>query len=150
MTRYLRQWLSLTLLLLMSISPGAVQADPPDIVLTVDPVNGPFFTIQDAIDAVQDNEGFYQINVPPGTYVENPTLEMEWTTENLQNRNYDLGELVPNETVLRGLQINGDMRPCFPSYQNGYEHAASSVKSFVYVLTTSGGLNVPVLVAESF
>lgn len=136
---------------------SAAYATAPSRVLTVNPslpvspTN--FHKIQDAIDTFQGSNALYtEINIAPGTYVETLQLEQTSASANLEVRNSDLNESVPTSTFLRGLQINGDMRPCFPQYQNGYEQASNNQKTQVYILETSvnGVGPFPVLVSNSF
>lgn len=154
MVPYLRYWFSLALVAFLSLSPCSGYAA--DQVLTVNrdlpAVGTNFHSIQAAIDTFNGTDaGFTRIDISPGTYVENIDLEDLSAGENLESRNFDLGENgIPNDTIFKGLQINGDIRPCFPQYQNGYENAANSTKSEVYTLTTSTGLSFPVLNAASF
>ncbi|MBS0635116.1 MAG: hypothetical protein JSR37_06605 [Verrucomicrobia bacterium] len=136
---------------------SAVYATAPSQVLTVNPslpvspTN--FHKIQDAIDTFQGSNALYtEIDIAPGTYVETIQLEQTSASSNIQVRNSDLEESLPTYTFSRGLQINGDMRPCFPQYQNGYEHASNNQKTQVYILETSvsGVGPFPVLVSNTF
>jgi hypothetical protein len=157
MMRHVRQWMALAALTFLSLNPALAYSA--DSVLTVNPsipISGTnFHTIQAAIDTLPDtglNVTYTEIRISPGTYVENVQLELQNSGVNLESRNYDLNETIPNNTFFRGLQINGDIRPCFPQYQNGYELAANSNISQVYTLTTDvpGVGPYPVLVSSEF
>ncbi len=106
---------------------------------TVDP-NQPlsptnFHTIQSAIDEFQGtNALFTEINIAPGKYFETIQLEQTSAGQVQQDRDFDLNETIETHTHLNGLTINGDKRPCFPQYQNGYENAANSTKSSLFFL----------------
>lgn len=157
MTRNIRQWLCAFALAFLALNPTVGHATAPQRILTVDPNAPPspttFSKIQEAIDVFQGSNALYtQINIAPGTYVENIQLEQTSASSNYENRNYNLAEVVPTSDNGRGLQINGDMRPVFPQYQNGYRHAANSSKTQLYSLETSvpGVGPFPVLVSNAF
>lgn len=157
MNRTIRQWLCALACAILAFCPTVGHATAPQRILTVDPNAPPspttFSKIQEAIDVFQGSNALYtQINIAPGTYVENIQLEQTSAAANYQTRNYSLGEVVATADLGRGLQINGDMRPVFPQYQNGYRHAANSSKTQLYSLETSvpGVGPFPVLVSNSF
>lgn len=157
MKRNIQQWLCAFALAFLALSPSVGHATAPQRILTVDPNAAPspttFSKIQEAIDVFQGSDALYtQINIAPGTYVENVQLEQMSSSLNFQVRSSDLNEQLSTNDIWRGLQINGDMRPCFPQYQNGYRHAANSTQSSVYSLETNvpGVGPFPVLVAASF
>lgn len=157
MKQNVRQWLCALALAFLSMSPAVGHATAPQRILTVDPNAPPspttFSKIQEAIDVFQGSNALYtQINIAPGTYVENIQLEQTSASSNYETRSYDLAEIVATSSTGRGLQINGDMRPVFPQYQNGYRHAANSSRTQLYSLETSvpGVGPFPVLVSNAF
>lgn len=157
MKRNIQKWLCAFALAFLALSPSVGHATAPQRILTVDPNAAPspttFSKIQEAIDVFQGSNALYtQINIAPGTYLENIQLEQTSASSNLEIRNYNLGELVATAELVRGLQINGDMRPVFPQYQNGYRHAANSSKTQLYSLETNvpGVGPFPVLVSNAF
>jgi hypothetical protein len=149
MRKILAQVLCLGLSSLMMFS---ALATAPDKIITVGPGKD-FATIQAAIDTFQGTNALYtEIQISPGTYIENIQLEQTSASVNAQTRDYNLGEVIPTNQLLKGLQINGDLRPCFPQYQNGYQHAANSNQTTVYNLETdvAGVGPFQVLVSQDF
>lgn len=153
MIRLFYRYLSAVVVGLSTISGAALSGSMPPAAPVVIKVPGDQPTIQAAIDSLGPNADYTQIQIAAGEYKEIINIQQISGGQNLESRTYELGENgVPNGTTFTGLQIMGDMRPCFPQYQNGYRHAANSDVSTLYELKTNDP-NVgpyPVLVSSAF